>query len=76
MAKSIDLLGYGEITLNGASNACVQKSCGRNVAKRKVATEDAVKGDKPSNGLFEKTVVLLNKEVPHWSTCRGWWNNR
>ena len=43
---------------NGTSNHCGQKPCGGNV-RAEVATEDAVKCDKQSNGLIEIAVMLI-----------------
>ena len=61
VAKLIVLIGYREITLKSdtepaiiAFGNCVAETC-----KGEVTTLDAVKGDKPSNGLVENSVMLL-----------------
>ena len=46
--RFIYLLGYREITLKRVAE----------MSKAKVTTEDAVKGNKPSNGFIEITVIL------------------
>ena len=61
VAKFIDLLGYREITLKSDTEPAiiafrnrVAKAC-----KAEVTTEDAVKGDKESNGFIENAVMLI-----------------
>ena len=61
VVKFIDLLGYREITLKSDTEPA--KIAFRNrvaaLCKAEVTTEDAVKGDKESNGLIENAVMLL-----------------
>ena len=59
--RFIDLLGNREITLKNDTEPAVfaYRNCVAEMCKAKVATEDAVKGDKPSSGLIENSVVLL-----------------
>ena len=61
MAKFIDLLGYREITLKSDTEPAIIAFRNRvaTLCKAEVATEDAVKGDKESNGLIENAVMLL-----------------
>ena len=61
VAKFIDLPGYREITQKSDTELAritfrnrVAETC-----KAEVTTEDAVKGDKESNGLIEITVMLI-----------------
>ena len=61
VAKFIDSLGYREITLKSDTEPAiiafrnrVAKAC-----KAEVTMEDAVKGDKESNGLIENAVMLI-----------------
>ena len=71
--KFIDLLGYREITLKSDTEPARIAIRNRVAAMRKaeVTTEDAVKGDKESNGLIENAVMLLrgiirtSNQVPH-----------
>ena len=61
VAKFTDMLGYGEITLKSDTEPAIIAFRNR-VAERckaEVTKEDAVKGDKESNGLIEKEVMLL-----------------
>ena len=61
MAKVTDLLGYREITLKSDTEPAIIAFRNR-VAERckaEVTTEDAVKGDKESNGLIENAVMLI-----------------
>ena len=55
VAKFIDLLGYGEITLKSDTEPAIIAFRNRvaEACKVEVTTEDAVKGDKESNGLIE-----------------------
>ena len=59
--KFIDSLGYREITLKSDSEPSIIAFRNRVAAmcKAAVTTEDAVKGDKESNGLIENAVMLL-----------------
>ena len=61
MVKFIDLLGYREITLKSDTELAIVAFRNRVAAmcKAEVTTEDAVKGDKESNGLIENAVMLL-----------------
>ena len=61
VAKFIDLLGYREITLKSDTEPAIIAFRNRVAAlcKAEVTTEDAVKGDKESNGLIENAVMLL-----------------
>ena len=54
VVRFIDLLGYREITLKSAFRNRAAAMC-----KAEVTTEDAVKGDKESNGLIENAIMLL-----------------
>ena len=51
VVRFIDLLGYREITLKSDTEPAM--------CKAEVTTEDAVKGDKESNGLIENAIMLL-----------------
>ena len=62
MAKFIDLLGYREITLNSDTEPSVI-AFRRRVAQMCKAEEDAVKGDKESNGLIENAVMLIRGTI-------------
>ena len=59
--KFIDLLGYHEITLKSDTEPAIIAFRNRVAAmcKAEVTTEDAVKGDKETNGLIESAVMLL-----------------
>ena len=59
VAKFIDLLGYHEITLKSDTELAIIAFSNRvaECAKQKLP-QDAVKGDKESNGLFENAVML------------------
>ena len=61
VAKFIDLLGYREITLKSDTEPPIMAFRNRvaEVCKAEVTTEDAVKGDKESNGLIENAVMLI-----------------
>ena len=61
VAQFIDLLGYREITLKSDTQLAIIAFRYRVAAlcKAEVATEDAVKGDKESNGLIENAIMLL-----------------
>ena len=61
VATFIDLLGYREITLNSDTESVIIAFRNRVAAmcKAEVATVDAVKGDKESNGLIENAVMLI-----------------
>ena len=80
-------LGYKEITLKSDTEPAIIAFRNRVAenCKAEVTSEDAVKRDKPSNGLVENAVMLLrgvirtihkkNSEMtPRF--CRGWWNTR
>ena len=60
-AKFINALGYREITLKSDTEPSIlafrNRVAGRCSAE--VTTEDAVKGDKQSNGMIENAVMLL-----------------
>ena len=59
--KFIDFLGYREITLKSDTEPAIIAFRNRVAAmcKAEVTTEDAVKGDKESNGLIENAAKLL-----------------
>ena len=61
VAKFIDLLGYRETTLRSDTEPTIIATRKRvtEMCTTKVATEDAVKGDKQSNGVMENTVMLI-----------------
>ena len=61
VAKFIDLLGYREITLKSDTEPAIIAFRNRvaEACKAEVTTEDAVKGDKESNGLIENAVMLI-----------------
>ena len=61
VAKFIDLLGYREITLKSDTEPAIIAFRNRvaETCKAEVTTEDAVKGDKESNGLIENAVMLI-----------------
>ena len=61
VAKFTDLLGYREITLKSDTEPAIIAFRNRVAAlcKAEVTTEDAVKGDKKSNGPIETAVMLL-----------------
>ena len=61
VAKFIDLLGYREMTLKSDTEPAIIafRNRGAEACKAEVTTEDAVKGDKESNGLIENAVMLL-----------------
>ena len=61
VAKFIDLLGSREIILKSDTEPAIIAFRNRVAAlcKAEVATEDAVKGDKESNGLIDNAVMLL-----------------
>ena len=61
VAKFIDLLGYREITLKSDTELAIIVFRNRvaEACKAEVTTEDAVKGDKESNGLIENAVMLI-----------------
>ena len=72
VAKFIDLLGYSEITLKSDTEPAIIAFRNRvaEACKAEVTTEDAVKGDKESNGLIENAVMLIRGiirtiKVPH-----------
>ena len=60
MANIIDLLGYREITFKSDTELAILAFKNRvaEMCKAEVATEDAVKGDKESNGLIENAVLF------------------
>ena len=92
VAKFIDLLGYREITLKSGTEPA--RIAFRNrvaeMCKAEVTTEDAVKGNKDSNGLTEYALMLLrgiirpssvtsraarkNHSGTNHLSCRGWWS--
>ena len=61
VVKFIDLLDYREITLKSDTEPASIAFRNRAAAmcKVEVTTEDAVKGDKESNGLIENAIMLL-----------------
>ena len=70
VARFIDLLGYREITLKSDTEPAI------------IAFRNRVKGDKPSNGLIDKSVMLLRGIIREASRkknsekarqpCRAW----
>ena len=61
VARFINSLGYKEITLRSDTEPAILASRNRVAenCKAEVALEDAVKGDKRSNGLVENAVMML-----------------
>ena len=61
VVKFIGLLGYREITLRSDTELATVAFRNRVAAmcKAEVSTEDAVKGDKESDGLIENAIMLL-----------------
>ena len=61
VATFIDLLGYREITLKSDTEPAIIAFRNRvaEACKAEVTTEEAVKGDKESNGLIENAVMLI-----------------
>ena len=61
VAKFVDFLGYREITLKSDTEPAIIAFRNRvaEACKAEVTTEDAVKGDKGSNGLIENAVMLI-----------------
>ena len=61
VVKFIDLLGYREITLKSDTEPAIIAFRNRVAAlcKAEVTMEDAVKGDKESNGLIENAITLM-----------------
>ena len=61
VARFINSLAYKEITLKSDTEPAIIAFINRVVAlcKADVTTEDAVEGDKESNGLIENAVMLL-----------------
>ena len=61
VVRFIDLLGYREITLKSETEPSIIGFRNRVAAmcKAEVTTEDAVKGDKESNGLIGNAMMLL-----------------
>ena len=55
----VDVLGYLEITLKGVAKPAINAFRNRvaEMCKAEGTTEDAVRGDKPSNGVIENTVM-------------------
>ena len=61
MVRIIDLLGHREITFKSDTEPASVAFRNREAAmcKAEVTTDDAVKGDKESNGLIENAITLL-----------------
>ena len=61
VVRFIDLLDYREITLKSDTEPAMIafRNCVAAICKAEVTTEDAVKGDKESNGLIENAVMQL-----------------
>ena len=59
------MLGYHEITLKSNTEPAVNvfRSRVADLCREEVATEDAVKGDEPSNGLIENTVMPMRGTI-------------
>ena len=73
VATFVDSLGYRETTLKDDTETAIIAFRNRvaEVCKAEVTIEDAVKGDKQSNGLIENTVMLIcgihqNQHMSHW----------
>ena len=73
--RFIDLLGYREITLKSDTEPAIVAFRNRvgAVCKAEVTTEDAVKGDKESNGFTENAVMLL-RGIISTIKCRIKWS--
>ena len=70
--RFIEILGYREATLKSDAEPAIVAFRNRLAAicKAEVTTEDAVKGDKESNGLIENAMKVAawtysNSKVPH-----------
>ena len=61
VVRFIDLLGYREVTLKSDTEPAIVAFRNRVAAmcKAEVTTEDAVEGDKASNGIIENALMLL-----------------
>ena len=61
VVRFIDLLGYREITLKSDTEQAIIAFRNRvaEMCNAEVTTEGALKGDQPSNGLIENSVMLL-----------------
>ena len=61
MGKFIDLFGHREITLKSDTEPAIVAFRNRvaEMCKAEVTTEDAVKGDKESNGLIENAAMQI-----------------
>ena len=70
VAKFMDLLGYREITLKSDTEPAIIAFRNRvsEMCKAEVTTENAVKGDKDSNGLIENAVMLI-RGIVRTITC-------
>ena len=60
VAQFIDVLGYREITLNGDTEPGIFEISNSvaEMCRAEATTEDAVKGDRESNGFIENMVML------------------
>ena len=69
-SKFIDLVGYREITLKSDTEPAIIAFRNRaaEACTTEVTTEDAVKGDKESNGLIENA-VMLNRGIIRTIKC-------
>ena len=65
VAKFINLLGYREITLKSDTEPAIIAFRNRaaEMCEAEVTTEDAVEGDKESNGLIEGAVMLVRGTI-------------
>ena len=72
VANFIDLLRYREIILKSDTKPAIIAFRNRvaEMCKAEVATEDAVKRDKESNGLIENTVMLI-RGIIRTSKCHN-----
>ena len=91
VSSAHQLVGYKEITLKRDTERAIVAFRNRvENCNAEVTLEDAVKGDKPSNGLVENAVMLLRGVISKChvescrqeelredsQTCRGFWNMR
>ena len=65
VARFIKSLGYNEITLKSDTEPAIFPFRNRVAEKcnAEVALEDAIKGDRPSNGLVENALMLLRNAI-------------
>ena len=63
--RFIDVRGYHEITLKSDTEPAIIafRSLVAEMCKAELAIEDVAKGDDPSNGLIENTVMLIREII-------------